>query len=207
MYKYIWCKKKMEKAISICGLLFWIVNLVFFQVSINMLVKILYSSKTDWFQIAAEKESLEDDFFLDRIEFIMNTITLILIAVVLFSMITLILFRKIQLKNMLTQMGVYRVAGYSKVKITGISVIDVLVDIVVAFLASIMLSNVTIKIVSSNELMSMIMEVTEFSVVTDLLIYTICMLLMLMVVIVYSYIFVCGSIKKGVSYMLGKGIV
>lgn len=207
MKEYIFNKRKQEKAISICSIFFWIINFVFLQLSVNMFMKIFYSANSDWFEVAAQKEALNDEFFLNRTELIMNTIVIILVAVVAFSMITVILLRKLQLKNMLTQMGVYVVVGYSRKKIVGIAMVDVIADMIIAFPISIILSSVVWAVLAKNEMIAALLEVMGNKWWMDIVTYILCVVIMLIVMLIYSVIFVKNSTQKGVSYMLGKGIV
>lgn len=207
MNSYIYNKRKQEKVMSICSILFWILNFVFLQLSVNMFIKIIYSGNSNWFEEAAQKEALNDEFFLNRTKLIMDTVIIILAAVVLFSIVTVILFRKIQLKNMLTQMGVYTVIGYSRKKILGITLLDVVADIIIAFPVSVVLSVIVWMKLSKEEMISALLTVMGNKWWMDIISYIICVAIVMMVIIIYSIIFIYKSTKKGISYMLGKGIV
>lgn len=207
MKNYLYNKRKQERAMSIFSLIFWVLNFVFLQLSVNMMFKVIYSGNTDWFEVAANKEALNDEFFLNRTELIMNTVIVILVAVVVFSVMTVILFRNVQLKNMLTQMGVYTVIGYSKKKIVKIAMLDVVVDMLIAFPISLIISAVAWKKIAGYEMISALLEVMGNSWWMDACVYVVCVILMLAAVYIYSMVFVNKSLKKGVSYMLGKGIV
>lgn len=203
---YIKNRLKIEKVNVICNLLFWILNLVFLQLAINMLTKIIYSGRSKWLINALKEEMKNDAFIVNQTESIIISMTVILFVVVAFSLATLVLYRNIQLRNMLVQFGVYTTVGYSKKKIVHIGIREAIFNIVVAIPVSLLFTDMAWRLLSKNELIKTLLLLMENKWWMDMLSYIISLCLMTVTLFIHTGWYVHKSNKKGIRYMLGKGI-
>lgn len=207
MFSYIKNKRRSEKLISMLSLLFWIINFVFLEVSVNMFSKIISAGKSSWFYKAARQEMSTDPLFADRIDTVMDTLVIVLVIVIIFSVGTIILFSKIQLKNMLTQMGMYFVLGYNKRRVFDICMTDITVDMAAAFPVSLIISTLSWNRIMEMKMIGRLLQLMDNNIWLDGANYIMCAGVMFLVAVVYTKIFIEISTRKGISYMLGKGVV
>lgn len=204
---YIKNKRKMDKSISRYSLLFWIINFIFVQISINILLKIITANRQKWLAEAVYVEMERDPLFEARKEMIVGTVVVIMVAVMIFSMVTLILFRNIQLRNMMIQMGVLTTLGYDKKNIYKFCMQEPFFDMIAALPISIVISAILWFFIGRMEVVRKLMELMNDNIALDVLSYILCSLIMLATVMLHMGYFINKSLKKGIRYMLGKGIV
>ncbi len=204
---YIKNKRKQEKVVSILSIVFWILNFIFVELSVNMLLKIVTAGNSDWFAEAAKREVTNDPFIMNRSEMIINTILVVLLVIVSFSVVTIVLIRKMQLKNMLTQMAIYIISGYDKRKVFEICMLEPISDMLVAFPVSVVFSIGIWSGISKTEMIATLLKIMNNSVWLDLSAYVMCAGFMILVTAVHTLFFIKISVKKGIRYMLGKGVV
>lgn len=204
---YIKNKRKIDRAISMFSLIFWVINFVFTEISINMLIKIVTASKDSWFTTSLQSEVENDPLLSNKTEVIVITIIVIMIAIMALAITTVVLFRNIQMKNMLTQLGVMTTLGYDKMQLYKFCMQDVLSDIIIAFPISIILSTFAWNIVSKTKVVSALQQLMNNHILTDVCAYVFCGVTIILVVMIHTYWFVNKSLKSGIRYMLGKGIV
>ncbi len=207
MNSYIKNKRKTEKVVSILSICFWIINFVFLEISLNMFLKIISAGTSSWFDSAAKQEVSNDPFFIQRTDLIMTSMIVVLLVIIAFSAVTVVLIRNMQLKNMYTQMGVYVVVGYSKKRIYNICIMEPFADIIIAFPVSILLSAIVWKQLSKVDTIHSLLLLIGDSGWWDVLAYVIAALFIILVVLVHARIFINKSIKNGIRFMLGKGVV
>ena len=200
-------KFKTEKLTSILNILFWLLNFIFVEISVNMFLKIISAGKSEWFYEAAEIEMQYDALFLSKSEMIINTIVVIVVMIVFFAIVTIVLFRNFQLKNMLAQMGIYRVLGYDKKGIFKLCMIEPMIDMCIAFPISIILSISIWKILYMNRTVYLMMQLVNDNIWMDILAYILCAGIMILVNIVHTKIYMEKCLKKGIRYMLAEGEV
>lgn len=204
---YIKNKKKIDKSMSVYSFIFWIINFIFAQISINMLLKIITASREKWFNEAVQAEIQDDPFFASRTEMIVGTVIVVMVAVIVFSMVTVILFRNMQLRNMLTQMGVLTTIGYNKRQIYRFCMMEPMADIVVAFPVSVVVSYLIWLAIGKTKVVSKLMVLMNNHITMDIISYVLCGMLMIVVIMLHTRHYVEVNLKKGIRYMLGKGIV
>ena len=130
-----------------------------------------------------------------------------MIVIMLLAMSTVILFRNIQMKNMLTQMGVLTTIGYNKKQICKFCMQDVLSDIIITFPISIIISTIVWSIIGNTKIVSTLQQLMNNHIMTDVCAYILCGTIIILVVMFHTFWFVKSSLEKGIRYMLGKGIV
>ncbi|MBP3339932.1 MAG: FtsX-like permease family protein [Lachnospiraceae bacterium] len=198
--------KKREITISVLSLLFWIINLIFAEMSINMLLKVLTAKRTDWFDNMKKVQITEDAFLIKQTELVMETIIIVMFVIFFFSSLTIILVRNLQLKHNLSEIGMFRVLGYNKNRLLGICMIDVITDMVIALPVSVVLSTVIWNKLSKDEMLSFMLTMINDTIWMDILSYVLCAITMMLVAIIHTKFFLERSLKKGVRYMLGEGV-
>ena len=114
MENYIKNKRREEKLVSIFSIVFWVINFIFVEISVSMLLMIITANKSSWFDRAAKFELTNDPFFINRTDTIIGMIVFVMVIVIMFAVFTVVLYRQVQLKNMLTQMAMFRILGYDK---------------------------------------------------------------------------------------------
>ncbi len=206
MNSYIRNKRKIEKLNSLLNLCFWIVNFVFIEISMNMFLKLILAGKSNWFEEAANGEVSNDPFFLERTDFVMSSMLVVMILVIIFSVSTVILIRNIQLKNMYTQIGVYVVVGYSKRDIFTLCILEPLSDMLIAFPVSILVSYFVWKGLLTEDTVESIVKMLNSNIIWDIVTYIVTMICVVAIVLGHTWMFICKSSKKGIRYMLGKGV-
>lgn len=199
-------KRKLNKAISILNIVFWCVNLVFLETSVNMLIKIISVGKSKWFDMAAKQEMTQNPLFLYRTDTIMCLIEFIMVVVVFFSCFTVFIFRKFQLRNSLCNLAIYRVLGYDKKTLIRISMQELLADMIVAFPVSVIFSLFIWSMMAKQENISFLLALMNNSIFLDILSFIICATFMVLVTYIHTKIFMERSLKKGIRYMLGQGV-
>lgn len=207
MKNYIKNHRRLDKSISRFSLIFWIINLVFIQIAMSMLLKIITASKESWFDETIQRELRNDPMFADRTELIIKTIEVIMLVIVVFSIVTVVLFRNIQLRNMLTQMGVLTAVGYNKWQIFKFCMMEPIADIVVTFPLSVIISIFIWQQMGKFKAVSTLQVFMNDSAMTGIVAFVVCAALMVMVTMIHTKYFVEVNTKKGIRYMLGKGIV
>lgn len=207
MKLYIISKRKVGKLVSILNLIFWIINFVFVELSVNMLIKIINAGNSVWFDKVAKQELTNDPFFINRADTIMEMVIFVLVIVILFSVVTIVLFRNIQLKNMLSQMGMYRVLGYSKQKLFGVCMLEPIADMIIAFPVSIVLSIIIWGSLSNVEVITFLLKLMNNTMSMDIVAFCVCAVFVIVITAIHTKIFMERSLKKGIRYMLGKGVV
>ena len=198
--------KKREITISVLSLLFWIINLIFAEMSINMLLKVLTAKRTDWFDNMKKVQITEDAFLIKQTELVMETIIIVMFVIFFFSSLTIILVRNLQLKHNLSEIGMFRVLGYNKNMLLGICMIDVIIDVIIALPVSVVLSTTIWNSMSKDERLSFMLTMINDTIWMDVLSYILCAITMMLVTIIHTKFFLERSLKKGVQYMLGEGV-
>ncbi len=204
---YIVNKRNQERLTSCLSVLFWIINFTFVQICINMFLKIISAGKSDWLNRGLKMELTNDPFIILRTEFIMRMLIMILIIIIVFSVASIVFFRNVQLKNFLSQIGMYRVLGYNRRKLLDICMLEPLADMIIAFPVSMILSVVLWNMLSKIEMVSFMMAMMDDSIWLDVSAFIMCGGVMVLVTIVHTKIFMERSLKKGIPYMLGQGVV
>lgn len=204
---YIKNKRNVEKVVSVLSICFWTLNFVFAELSINMFMKIISAKTSTWLDDAAKKEMTNDPFFISRTEMIMDSLGFVLAVIITFSSVTIILIRKMQLKNMLNQMGMYIVLGYNRRRVFDICMIEPIADMAIAFPVSLVISIVVWNRLSKLEMISSMLKLMDNSVSLDIANYIMCAGVMFLVTAIHTRLFIDRSMKKGIRYMLGKGVV
>ena len=90
---YISNKFKLEKKFILLYVLFWIVNFVFLQLSLTLLLKIISTRNNEEFSSEIKRQVSNDPFFIQRTDLIISSMRVILVVIIVFSCITLILIR------------------------------------------------------------------------------------------------------------------
>lgn len=206
MNSYIKNKRKTEKLNCLLNLCFWIVNIAFIEISINLFLKLVFARKSNWFEEAANGEVSNDPFFLERTDFVMNSMLVVMILVIIFSVSTVILIRNIQLKNMYTELGVYVVVGYSKRDIFALCILEPLSDMLIAFPVSILVSYFARKGLLTEDTVESIVKMLNSNIIWDIVTYIVTMICVVAIVLGHTWMFICKSNRKGIRYMLGKGV-
>ncbi len=207
MKSYIINKWKIEKYTRILTVIFWIINFMFLGVSANMLVKIILAGTSRWFDEAAIRAVSNDPFFIQRSELILISMVIVLIVVICFSAISVVLFRSTQLKNMYTQIGVYIVIGYDRKLLFKICMTETITDMIIAFPVSIVFSLLIWNKLSENDTIKSLLLLLESNWWIDIAAYMVAIIFMQVVVVMHTRIFIKQSIRKGIRYMLGNGVV
>ncbi len=204
---YIKNKKKMDKSVCLYSVFFWIINFIFMQLSIKMLLKIIVTSKEKWFIDFIQSQLEEDPFFEERTKIIMWTVIAIMLAVMVFSTVTVVIFRNVQLKNELTQMGVLTVIGYNKKLIYKYCMQEPAADLYTTFPIS-MVCSILIWIFIEKAMDSSVIGIfMNNNIIVDIGSYVLCGVMVLIILMIHTKYFVDSNLKKGIKYMLGKGIV
>jgi len=204
---YIKNKRMIEKALSIYSIFFWIFNCVFFEISFNLLLKILMASQTDWFVEMIASGLKGDADYEIKTKIILTLIIVIIAIIIIFCVVLMILFRKTQIKNMLTQLGVLSVVGYDKYQLNKFCYRESLADIVIAYPVSVIISVMGLHLIKLNYNVSETLEFMNNTICIDCFAYIGCFFIVMITVILHTKYFVGASLKKGIRYMLGKGIV
>ncbi len=207
MNTYIKNKIKIKKKVNVLSILFWIVNLIFLQISANLLLKIICFGKSEQFNKAAMLEKLNDPFFIERADFILSSMMVTLFAIICFSSATVILFRNMQLKNAYTQMGVYVVVGYGKIRLFIMYIVEPLLEMLIAFPISLVISMIVWKGLAKWDTINLLLNLIGSNEMLNIVAYVLSIMLMILVVLVHTWAFIRISIKKGIRFLLGKGIV
>ncbi len=207
MGSYIKNKFVLEKISVILGVIFWIVNFTFVQMCVNMFAKIISAGTSSWFDEALKREVTSDPFIINKTELLMHMLIAILVAIIVFSIASIILFRNIQLKNMLSQFGIYRVLGYNKRELLVIGMIEPELNMLIALPISLFLSVIVWEALKNVEMMNVLLHLMDSDLWLDVLSYILCAVIMSLVTIIHTKIFIDKVEKKGISYMLGKGVV
>lgn len=207
MNSYIKNKRKTQKLVSTLNIIFWILNFVFAELSVNMLMIILNAEKTSWFDTMKKQSITMDMFFIQKTEFIMETTLAVMIVIVAFTVMAIVLMRSIQLKNILNQIAMYRVVGYDKKKLMDFCMMDAMADIMIAFPISVLISVIAWKYLSQIKMVSYMVQMTNESVWIDVAAYVSCVGILVLATVIHTKVFLEQSLKKGIRYMLGKGVV
>lgn len=180
--------------------------MVFAEMSINMLLKIVTAERTDWFDNMKKAELTQDAFFIQRTELIMETIIVVMIVIIIFSTVTIVLVRNIQLRHLLCEIGIFRVLGYNRSRLLDVCMIEPVTDIMIAFPISILLSTFIWGRISKTDMVSFMLEMINNTIWIDISSYVVCAGIMILVTIIHTKIFLERSLKKGIRYMLGQGV-
>ena len=206
MWDYIKNKRKIEKVVGCLSIAFWILNFTFSQVCINMFLKIITVEKSYWFESSLKYELTTDPFILQRTELLVGLMILIMIIIIFFSLLSVVLFRNMQLKNSIAEQGIYRVLGYNKKEMLDICMIEPIADMVVALPISLLTSTITWNLLSKNKEVSFMMQMMNNSIWLDISSYVMVAGVMVLVTVIHTKIFLERSLKKGIRYMLGQGV-
>ena len=207
MISYLKNKFVIEKKIFYLYLIFWVVDLVFIEVSVNVLTKILTARQDSNFDSFLKQQISNDPFFVQRTDMIVSSMKIIMFVIIIFAAVTLILIRNLQLRSMLTQMGIYTILGYNKRKIYGICIVEPLAQIIIAFPISIIISMVISVLLKRIELINSLLNILDYSNKTNFYTFVFSVLIMFLVLIIHNIVYVNKHMKKGIRYMLGKGTI
>ncbi|MBP3338854.1 MAG: FtsX-like permease family protein [Lachnospiraceae bacterium] len=182
-------------------------DLVFIEVSVNVLTKILTARQDSNFDSLLKQQISNDPFFVQRTDMIVSSMKIIMFVIIIFAAVTLILIRNLQLRSMLTQMGIYTILGYNKRKIYGICIVEPLAQIIIAFPISIIISMVISVLLKRIELINSLLNILDYSNKTNFYTFVFSVLIMFLVLIIHNIVYVNKHMKKGIRYMLGKGTI
>lgn len=206
MWDYIKNKRKIDKVVGFLSIAFWILNFTFAQVCINMFLKIITVERSYWFESSLKYELTTDPFILQRTELLVGLMMLIMSIILFFSLLSVVLFRNMQLKNSIAEQGIYRVLGYNKKEMLDICMVEPIADMVVALPISLLTSAVTWNVLSKNKEISFMMQMMNNNIWLDISSYIMVAGIMILVTIIHTKIFLERSLKKGIRYMLGQGV-
>lgn len=204
---YISNKFKLEKKFILLYVLFWIVNFVFLQLSLTLLLKIISTRNNEEFSSEIKRQVSNDPFFIQRTDLIISSMRVILVVIIVFSCITLILIRNMQLKSLYTQLGVYMVVGYDDKKIYLNCLLEPLLEAVIAYPISVGLSIFLTDKLNQIELIKSLLLLFDRDSSFNVYPYIVSFAVLLMMLLIHNYIFVKKVKKKGIRYLLGKGVV
>ena len=207
MENYIKNKRREEKLVSIFSILFWVINFIFVEISVSMLLMIITANKSSWFDRAAKFELTNDPFFINRTDTIIGMIVFVMVIVIMFAVFTVVLYRQVQLKNMLTQMAMFRILGYDKGQIMKICLLHPVADMAISFPISIVCSTIIWTILSKNENVELLLKLMNVNVWIEIVAFILCAIFVVLIIIIHTKIFIERSLKKGIRYMLGQGVV
>lgn len=207
MKNYIKNKRKIERLVSCLSIGFWIVNFTFSEICINMFLKIISVGKSKWFDQSLKIELTRDPFILNKTDLLMNMLIAVLSVIVVFSILSIVLFRNIQLKNSMSEIGIFRVLGYDKRQMLDICMIEAVADMAVAFPVSMIASILLWNALSKIDMISFMMQMMDNNIWLDIASYIMCAGVMVLAAVIHTKIFMERSLKKGIRYMLGKGVV
>lgn len=206
MKSYINNKRKYERIAGILSICFWVLNFSFVQVCISMFTRIIMARKSDWLDEGLKRGIINDPFLINRTDLAIKMMMLVMGIIIIFAIVSIVLFRNIQLKNIMSQIAMYRVLGYSKRKIIHICMMEPVADIIIAYPISIILSTLIWKLLSKFELVYLLIVIMGDNIIFNMISHGLCATFMVLITIIHTKIFMERSLKKGIRYMLGQGV-
>lgn len=205
MKNYITNKRKCEPTTTILSICFWIVNFTFAQICTNMFVKVISAGNSDWLDEGLKRQLTSDPFIINKTEMVMNMLMALLMIIMVFVTFSIIFYRNIQLKNVLSQIGIYRVLGYNRKQILDICMFETFSDMLIALPLSFVVSVILWNCLAKVKIISFMMAMMYNSIWLDISAFIMSIGIMVLIAVVHTKFFVEKSLKKGVRYMLGLG--
>lgn len=130
---WIW-NQKMQKPVFFLGsVMVCIAQLTILNVCMLMMFAIHGSRGTDWYQVAYTQELSNDMLFAEKSGAVFLVLGIAVVFVCIFSIFTMLVFRKNQWERMKTEAGIYLMSGYEEENVRKMLNVDLLMDLVVAF--------------------------------------------------------------------------
>lgn len=86
----------------------------------------------DWYQEAVALETEVDLLFQEKMDSIFQVIWIAVLFIIMFSVIAMCLFRKMQLEDMTRILGVYIITGYTRRKVERMMLLDAGIDFIIS---------------------------------------------------------------------------
>lgn len=86
----------------------------------------------DWYQEAVALETEVDLLFQEKMDSIFQVIWIAVLFIIMFSVIAMCLFRKMQLEDMTRILGVYIITGYTRRKVERMMLFDAGIDFIIS---------------------------------------------------------------------------
>lgn len=206
MKNYLDNRRSIEIEQVVLSRCFWLLNMTFVQICANMFLRVISADKSGWLREGLKRQLISDSFIIKKTNLVMNMLMIVLVVIVMFSALSIIFYRNIQLRSDLVEVGIYRVLGYDKRKIFCRCVTRPVVDIVIMFPISVVSSIVIWNKLNENEEMSFMIKMMNNSSYIDVLSFVLSICFILLVTTIHTKIFLERSLKKGIRYMLGQGV-
>ena len=130
---WIW-NQKMQKPVFFLGsVTVCIAQPTILNVCMLMMLAIYGSRSTDWYQVAYTQELSNDMLFAEKSGAVFLVLGIAVVFVFVFSIFTMLVFRKNQWERMRTEAGIYLMSGYEEENVRKMLNVDLLIDLVVAF--------------------------------------------------------------------------
>ncbi len=155
----------------------------------------------DWYQNAVDMETETDLLFREKMNNIFGVLWIAVLFVLLFCIIAVCMFRKMQLEDMIRILGIYIIAGYSQKKIKKMLMFDIGIDFLLSIPFSLFLTNQVIIFLSKGEVFRVMIAIVG-SQGLFLRLNIINAIILLIVISIYNQKWLKRKIEMGVASMI-----
>ena len=202
MAGWILNRKKYKVVSFLISVLIYTVNTALISICIRFSDCILAGMRMDWYEHSVRLALQDDVFFLDKVELILVTLMIVFSFVILFSVLVVWGYRKLQLTGEVGETAQFLIQGYPKGRLwqalAGEAVIDLAVSLPFAFI----LSEMIVQRLCKESMFRLILTFSEQSVGKAFVYKLLPFLLLAAVFMVQAVLFLRKYCKNGLSKML-----
>lgn len=202
--KWIINRKKFQPGSFLGALLVMTAEMSLLNVCVLLFRIAATSRETDWYSSAIQLEVSTDVFASDRGNAIFVAMTVAVLAVVLFLIISSCMFKRFQLERMSSEISVFSALGYESGKIRDLLWKDAGMDIVITVPFAMYVSTRLLRVLEGKEefqVMFSSIRIDGFSMGIQ---YLFCILFMYVLLGIYQDYWIHKETKKGIGNMMEK---
>lgn len=200
--KWVINQKRYRPGHFIGGILVLAAEMTLLSISLLFFSVALSSRKTDWYALAMEQQVSTDIFAGQRTDSIFAALSVVVIFVLLFAVMSLCIFRRLQLEGMQRQLGVFLTCGYRRPELERMLGLDTGIDILVSAPFAVYMFSRVLGILSLREEFLVMLESIHMNKGSYGILFLVCMVILYLVTGCYSKVWMKKSVKGGLAYML-----
>lgn len=200
--KWVVNQKRYRPGRFIGGIFVLAAEMTLLSISILFFYVALGSRKTDWYALAMEQQVSTDIFAGQRTDSIFAVLSVVVISVLLFAVISLCIFRRLQLEGMQRQLGVFLTCGYRRPELERMLGMDIGIDILVSAPFAVYIFGRVLGILSQREEFLVMLRSIHMDRGAYGILFLICMVILYLVIGCYGKVWLKKTAKGGLTYML-----
>lgn len=193
--------KKYKSFYFVCNLLVSTAEIMVLSICVFFAYSTVVIQNRDWYQNAVDMETETDLLFREKMNNIFGVLWMAVLFVLLFCIIAVCMFRKMQLEDMIRILGIYIIAGYSQKKIKKMLMFDIGIDFLLSIPFSFFLTNQVIIFLSKGEVFHVMIAIVG-SQGLFLRLNIINAIILLIVISIYNQKWLKRKIEMGLASMI-----